>query len=171
MLTQRFITGIIGQPFGLKGYVRVQIFSENSAHLKQLKHIIVRLRGDEKDLLIEEVVSTSSMLAIKFKGIDTPEEARLLNGAELLIDREQGTPLKENEYYIEDLKGLAVHLESASGPKVGEIHTIVDGGGGQLAEVLLTSGEYCLIPLRKEFFGEINLQDRIILLKEGWILE
>jgi 16S rRNA processing protein RimM len=92
-----------------------------------------------------------------------------LNGAEIVVDREYAAPLKDGEHYIEDLKGLAV--VSACGQTLGHIADVLEGGGGQLAEVTLASGERRLAPYRKEFFGEADFACGTIVLLEPWVLD
>jgi 16S rRNA processing protein RimM len=173
-MTEKFVAGLVGAPFGLKGFVKVRSLSGEIDHLLKLSRVILR-QGDAEQLWdIEEAAPAFPALALKFKGIDTPEAAKVLGGAELLVDREQAAPLKKGEYYIEDLRGLEVIFVLPEGEKseiVGHITDILEGGGGNLAEVRLVSGEKRLVPFRNEFFGDINTQTGKIALLKRWILE
>jgi 16S rRNA processing protein RimM len=92
-----------------------------------------------------------------------------LKGAEIIAPRENAAPLKEGEYYVEDLKGIEVI--DREGKVMGHIIAVTEGGGGNLAELKLLSGTMRLVPFRKEFFGDINLKKGKIVLLESWILE
>ena len=116
-----------------------------------------------------ETVSHEGTVLIRFAGIDNPEKAAFLNGAEIIAPRESATPLKEGEYYVEDLKGLEVI--NREGKTLGHILAVMEGGGGNLAEVKLFSGAKRLAPFRKEFFGDINFKEGKIVLLENWVLE
>jgi 16S rRNA processing protein RimM len=105
---------------------------------------------------------------MKFRGIDSPEAAKALKGMEILVDREDAAPLRQGEYYIEDLKGVEV---CAGDEVLGEISAILEGGGGSLAELRLRTGEIRLVPFRDEFFGDIDLVGRRAELLRRWILE
>ncbi|MFQ3546985.1 MAG: ribosome maturation factor RimM [Termitinemataceae bacterium] len=170
-MTERFVTGIIGQPFGLKGHVKIEVPSGDSSHLECLEVVSVRLGNVEKQLVIEETRYGPASFLIKFRGFDTPEAAKTLRGGEILVDRDQAAPLEEDEYYIEDLKGLPVVLGHSKGQQVGTVTDIVEGGGGQLMEVRLPTGELRLIPFRNEFIGDIDIHEGWVLLKEAWILD
>lgn len=170
-MTERFITGIIGQPFGVKGYVKVRLPSGDSSHFEQLDQVTVRFGSQEKNLIIEAIGNGPTSFIVKFKGYDSPEAAKVLQGGEILVDRTKAAPLDEDEYYIEDLRGLAVHLGLASGPKVGTVTDVVEGGGGQLMEIETAHNERRLIPFRNEFIGDIDIRGGTVVLKEGWILE
>ena len=106
---------------------------------------------------------------MRFEGIDNPEAAVTLRGAEIIVPREFASPLKKGEYYIEDLKGLKVI--TLEGKIMGQITSLAEGGNGSLAEVLLLSGEKRLAPFRKEFFGNVDLEEGKIEILEPWILE
>jgi 16S rRNA processing protein RimM len=171
-LTERFIAGLVGPPFGLKGFVKVKSLSGETAHLLKLKTVLLRQPEGENLWEVEENAPTgapASSLLMKFRGIDTPEAARTLRGAELIIGRAHAAPLGEGEFYVEDLKGLAVFSES--GERLGEIAGILEGGGGALAELRLPSGETRLVPFRDEFFGDIDLSGGRTVLLQRWILE
>jgi 16S rRNA processing protein RimM len=170
-LSERFIVGLVGAPFGLKGFVKVRSLSGETGHLAAMTEVTLRLGGREKKYVLEESApGPSSIILMKFAGINSPEEAGALNGAEIIAGRDEAAPLKPGEFYIEDLKGLVV-VSGGAGEVLGRIAGIIEGGGGDLAEIDLNSGEKRLVPFRKEFFGDIDLGRGTAVLLEQWILE
>jgi 16S rRNA processing protein RimM len=125
--------------------------------------------GEERLFKIEETAPAAPSMLMRFEGIDSPEKAKTFAGSRLLAGREQAAPLGKDEFYIEDLKGLAVITEN--GEAIGEITDIIEGGGGELAEIKLSGGEIRLVPFMKEFFPEINLKKGSVTLQNLWILE
>jgi 16S rRNA processing protein RimM len=168
-MTEKFIIGQVGAPFGIKGFVKVRSTSGETDHLLILQSVILRKDGKERIFKIEEISITPPAVLMRFEGISTPEEAKTLNGAQLLADREQAAPLDDGEFYIEDLKGLPVVCEN--GTSIGFITDIIEGGGGELAEIALSNGEKRLVPFRKEFFPEINLENKTAVLQNLWCLD
>ena len=168
-MTDRFIAGIIGAPFGLKGFVKVKPLSGEIEHLLTLKTACLRQNDKEQILTIEESSAIPPAVAMRFAGYHDPQAARALHGAQLLVSREQAAPLHDGEFYIEDLKGLALCTDD--GQVMGHISTIIEGGGGDLAEIRLCSGEVKLIPFRHEFISAIDLAGKQALLHNVWILE
>jgi 16S rRNA processing protein RimM len=168
-LRTHFTLGRIGPPFGLKGFVKVKPFSGETAHFSGLKKLTLK-HGDKEEIRdVAETVSQEGTVLIRFAGIDNPEEAAHLNGAEIIAPRESAAPLKEGEYYVEDLKGLEVI--DREGKALGQILDVLEGGGGDLAELKLLSGARRLAPFRKEFFGDVNVEEGKIVLLENWVLE
>ena len=159
----------MGAPVGLDGFVKVRPFSGETDHFSRLDKVMLLQGGKEKTWDVAEIVLRGNLLLMRFAGIDNPETAALLKGAEIIVGREYAAPLKAGEYYIEDLKGLEV--VNGEGELLGHINDVLEGGGGNLAEVKLLSGEKRFVPFRNEFFGEISLEEGKIVLLEAWILE
>ncbi|MDR2028355.1 MAG: ribosome maturation factor RimM [Treponema sp.] len=174
-MTDRFVVGILGAPFGLKGFVKVRSLSGETAHLERLRAVVLRRGNVETPYEVEETAPAAASLVMKFKGIDTPEAAKALGGAELISGRAQAAPLQGDEFYVEDLRGITVVAgpigPDGSGEPLGEILDVIEGGGGDLIELGLPSGERRLIPFRKEFFGDILPESRRAVLLAPWILE
>ena len=167
-MTEKFIIGLVGSPFGLNGFVKVRSLSGEIGHLLNLQSVVVRQDGTERQLKIEESTASWPFVLMRFAGINSPEEAKTINGAELLAGREGAAPLLPGEFYVEDLKGLAV---SADNEIVGHITDIIEGGGGDIAEIRLCNGEVRLVPFREEFFSGIDLEKGSVTLLNTWILE
>jgi 16S rRNA processing protein RimM len=118
---------------------------------------------------VAETVIQGDVVLIRFEGIDNSEAAEKLKGFEIIAEREFASPLGKGEFYIEELKGLEV--KNAAGETLGRILFVVDGGGGNLAEVALNTGERRFVPFRNEFFGEVNMEKGYIIILEPWVLE
>jgi 16S rRNA processing protein RimM len=198
-MIERFVVGHVGQPFGLEGFVKIHSASGEWGHLLALTQVVLSGKSGEKTFIIEESRENSGQIVMKFQGIESPEAAKALAGAALLAGRDQAVPLAENEFYIEDLKGLTVRapcspdrLDEARGgvPGVhetggavpgaegavttevlGTVLDLIEGGGGWLVELGLNSGGTRLVPFRIEFFGPIDEAGRTITLLSRWILE
>ena len=164
-----FTLGLVGAPFGLKGFVKVRPFSGETGHFINLEKVILRQGEKEETRELAEIICQEDSLLIRFAGINSPEAADKLKGAEIIAGRESAAPLKKGEYYIEDLKGLEVF--GTEGETLGHITDVLEGGGGFLAELELLSGEKRLAPFRNEFFGDPDLGEGRIALLESWILE
>ena len=168
-MIEKFIIGVIGSPFGIKGFVKVRPMSGETDHFLKLKSVTLSRDGKEQSLQIDECNSVPPNVHILFKGIDNPEKAKTLTGAQLLVGRDEAAPLAAGEFYIEDLKGLQVL--SNKGEDIGRVLDIIEGGGGELAEIELISGGKRLVPFRKEFFSDISPEKGRLVHENLWILE
>lgn len=172
------VTGIVRSAHGLDGFVKVESTSGEIEHFAGLSDVVLRTGNDErteKRYEIETIEGSVQCLLVKFRGIDTPEQAKKLAGAEILVPRDKACPLSEGEYYVKDLCQCVLVYK---GTTVGTITGVTEGGAGDLLEVALTEGlsldtskRTCLVPLRKEFVGKIDIKAGTVELMHRWILE
>ncbi|MDR2785102.1 MAG: PRC-barrel domain-containing protein [Treponema sp.] len=183
MMTERFVAGLLGGPFGLEGFIRLRTFSGETAHLFGLRSVCLRLLDGERLYDVEKITGSGGCVLVKFRGVDSPEAAGLLRGAALLVGREDAAPLGENEFYVEDLRGIRVVAPRGGGcPEgaasaaadeefLGTVTDVLEAGGGQLVELRLPTGELRLVPFRGEFFGEVDPEKGRAVLLNRRILE
>jgi 16S rRNA processing protein RimM len=186
-VTEHFVLGVLGAPFGLEGRIKLRPWSGESGHILTLQQALIRHGGVERVYTVEGAAAQGAQVLLKFKGIDSPEAARLLAGGELLGSREAAAELGPDEFYIEDMKGMEIAALPEGGPAnlddprletLGFVTDVIEGGGGQVVELRLGSepdsggkGELKLVPFRNEFFGEVNPKLGKALLLQRWILE
>ena len=97
---------------GLKGEVKVNPFTEDNTRFERLSKVFVKkAKGDMKEYSISKVGYNKNQVIIKFKEINTVEEAESLRNSYILVDRDSLEPLPEGVYYIADLIGLDVYTE------------------------------------------------------------
>lgn len=154
---QKLIIGFIRGSHALAGRVKVSSTSGEFEHFFKLTEVTLRKDETEKIFAIEAIDGGASGLYIKFKGIDSAEEAKRYSGWEILVLRSMACPLKEGEFYTEDLKGcslvydegsldcsktangVAKTTEPLARPMVvGTITDVVKGGADDLFEVLVS---------------------------------
>lgn len=108
------VLGKVGKVHGIKGWVRVISFTEVPDGI--LDYPVFRAEFDRslapasasRLLEIDDYRQQPKGLIAHFKGIDNPEEARLLNGATLSVERQALPELESDEYYWYQLEGLTV---------------------------------------------------------------
>jgi len=95
------------------------------------------------------------MLVARVKGVATREAAEALNGAELFARREQLPPPGEDEFYYDDLIGLAAMTREGVG--LGRVVALSNFGAGDILEIAPESGgETLLLPFTKAVAIEID---------------
>ncbi len=188
-LTVAFVRG----PHGLSGEFKVESASGRYEHIAQLKEVALRLKGQTTLYKVERVEGSQNAFYMKLAGVDSPEAARKLNGAELRVPREKALQPKEGEWLIEDLKNCSlVYYENGLANEIapvviGSITDVLEGGAGDLLEVVLsescglledsvkkTSGgkpRTVLIPFNATHVGKVDVEAKTVQLMHLWILE
>ena len=103
-LTDPVVIGLITAPHGVRGTVKVKALGSGRHLRKGVKPFV---NGERHRILAAR--ETPKGFLVDLEGITGREEATLLRGAELLLDREELDTPGEGEFYVGDLVGLAVY--------------------------------------------------------------
>ncbi len=167
-MKQVLATGIVRAPHGVKGFVKVKPYSNDFVHFFSLKEVTLQREGKSRKAEIEQVLNHSGELLVKFKGIDSPEDARFISGWDILVPREQASKLGKGEVYIADLPGMKLVYEKE---EVGEVVATVEGAQALLLEVLALDGKKYLVPYMKGIFvSDVDLDKGTIKLLKRELL-
>ncbi len=158
-------TACIRKPHGVRGEMRLKSYSGEFAHLKALKTILVRSpQGRERQLEIEGFRMAFGEALIKCVGIDTPEEARLLNGWDLIVPRDQAAPLGTDEFYIADLIGLDV--KNTEGTILAKLSMVFETMATDTIELtLIDTGKKILVPFVEEYVRDPDFESNTIIIE------
>lgn len=153
--------GQIVNTFGIKGMVKVKPFTENTKkRYDNLKKVYIKNKNERKEYEIEEVKYYKEMVLIKFKGIETIEEAEKFRNSYLLINREDEEPLEEGTYYIVDMLGLEVYTDENE--RLGILDDIFNSGSSDIYVVKNELGKQILLPAIKDVIKNIDMENRKI---------
>ena len=159
-MTKYLEIGQIVNTFGIKGMVKVKPFTNNIKRFDDLKNVYIKNRKEKKEYQLEEVKYHKNMVLIKFKGIETPEDANLLRESYLLIDRSKEEPLEDGNYYIVDMIGIEVY--SDKGELLGNLEDIFNTGSNDIYVVKDNQGKQILLPAISEVIKQIDIEKRKI---------
>lgn len=153
--------GQIVNTFGIKGQVKVVPFTNDVERFEELKKVYIVNRKNRKEVEIENVKYHKNMVLLKFKGLERIEDVEIFKNCYLEIDRKDGKPLEEGEYYIVDLIGLDVYTDK--GEHLGKVDDIYNTGSNDIYVVKNELGKQILLPYIDDVVKEINLEDKKII--------
>lgn len=160
-MKKRLEVGQIVNTFGIKGFVKVKPWVNDIERFDDLKKIYVKIKKEEKELEIEEVKYHKDMVLIKFKGIETVEQAETLRNSYLEINREDAIPLEEGTYFIADLLESDVYTDE--GELLGKLEDIYNSGSKDIYVVKNELGKTVLLPGIPEVIKEVNIEESKII--------
>jgi 16S rRNA processing protein RimM len=145
---------------GVTGEVRLKLFGEGLASLKQHKRFndgaltLKKLRDDNKGGAIA-----------RFTEITDRTAAEKLRGTVLTVPRSALPPLEDGEYYHTDLVGL--DAVSDAGEALGRVVAVENFGAGDVIEIERASasgkpGKRFMVPMRPEAVIEWNAERLIV---------
>jgi 16S rRNA processing protein RimM len=164
----------LGKTVGLKGDLKLYIDSDFP---EQIKNNAAFTTNKKLQLTIENYDAKKEL--VKFKGIDTVEDAKKLVNQQLLSSVEQtrqNCELKENQYFWFDLIGCSIIEKNSVLGRVKEIHRYPVDDYLEIA----TDKEYIeknypksfLIPYNDNFILSVSLENKEIMAKGAFdILE
>ncbi len=108
----------IGKTYGIKGWQKIHLLTDFPEQFKNGK----TFPSDKIDLTIEKIDLKRGL--VKFKGVDTPEDAKKLTNRMLYTTEEatkENIKLKKNEYFWFDIIGCNVYEDGELLGRVKEI--------------------------------------------------
>ncbi|MBU0479855.1 MAG: ribosome maturation factor RimM [Proteobacteria bacterium] len=156
--------GKISKPHGIKGELRVHPYSENPDDFSGYPEILVVSPGGEYSPYQVQSSSAHGKVAIvKISGVDDRNGAEELSGLEIWVDRRYLPELLPDEFFWHDLVGL--DAVSESGLKLGRVKALFATGGHDVLVIRGTGREY-LVPARREFMLDVDLDRRLLTIAD-----
>lgn len=147
------VMGRIAVPFGVKGWIKVQPFSEDPTALMDYGNWRVGRGEAQTPYAVEAVQDHGNALVAKLAGIDDRDAAYALRGLEVSVARSELPAPEENEFYWSDLIGLKVI--NHEDVELGRVESLMATGAH---DVLVVKGrKEHLIPFVAAFVGEVDL--------------
>ena len=117
------------------------------------------LGDDEKPVKIIDGRKQGKGLAALLPGFDNREQAALLVGTQIFVDRNKMPPTEDDEYYWSDLEGLKVI--TTDGKELGQVERMMETGAN---DVMVVSGDrQRLIPfVQGQYVKRVDLEEALI---------
>ena len=155
-MQKRLEIGQIINTFGIKGEVKVFPLTDDIKRFDDLETVYVKNKKESQLYNIESIKYHKNFVLIKFKEINTVEQAETLRNSYLEVDRAQAIPLNEGEYFIADLIGLEVY--SDEGKLIGKVDDIYNTGANDIYVVKDDLGKQTLLPGIKDVIKNVDLK-------------
>lgn len=159
------IMGQLGAPLGVRGFVKVNSFTQNIIDLLQYDPWYLQSKEGWQELKKEATKLHGKRIAAKFSLWQTPEEIKPFVGTKIGVKRTQLAVLAKNEYYWHDLIGLAVI--NKDGKNLGIITSLLETGSN---DVLIVKSDITTIaiPYLSSSILKVDLYKKMIYI--DWIL-
>lgn len=152
--------GVITSPHGVHGEVNVFPTTDDTKRFLDLKTVYI---DTKKELLEREIAGVKffkNMVILKFQNMDDRNEMEKLRNCDILIDRKDAVSLGEDEYFICDLIGCDIVLES--GEKLEVLKDVITTAANDVYEVEKTDGKEILIPAIRDCILETDIEKKVI---------
>ncbi len=145
--------GRVSAPFGVKGWVKVQPYTETVASLLNYENWWLRGKSGWEDYRIAEREVHGASLVARFEGISDRNAAATLKGREVAVLRSDLPAIAPDQYYWADLVGMEV--ENQSGECLGRIKRLIETGAN--AVLVVNGKQEQLLPCIQSVVRRVDL--------------
>ena len=150
--------GFLRRPHGLQGEIIMDLHTDFPERMKSGRKLFV---GDEhKPVTLTSVRPHQSGLLVKFKNIETPDDAGMFRNQWVFIKAKDAPPLPAGTIYQHELIGFNVVDEHDI--LLGELVEILETGANDVYVVRDDSGKEILLPAIPSVILDLDMGRRIL---------
>lgn len=160
--------GRIAGPYGIRGFARVQVYTEAIDGLLDFGEWLIGRQGRWEMRRVADAGVHGEGLVVRFEGIDTPESARALRGSDVAIRRGDLPPAEAGEVYWFDLVGCSV--VNREGIDLGRVVSLMETGANDVLVVVAGDAEQRverLIPYVAQVVESVDVAGRTLRVDWG----
>jgi len=163
-LNDEFITiGKVVSTQSNKGEVNVLPLTDSTDRFKNLDTVFLRNSNNRTILNIEKIRIKENTVILKLKGIANIQEAKMIVGSFLEVERENAVKLPKDTYFLFEIIGLEVYTENNI--FLGKVENVISTGSNDVYIVKGKNKEELTIPAIREVVKNINLEKKQITIK------
>ena len=159
-MEQLLQVGVITQPHGVRGEVKVFPTTDDPVRFKKLKKVILDTGKEKLDLEVEHVKFFKQFVIVKFKEFDNINDIERYKRCPLLVTRANAVPLEEDEYFVADMIGMKVITED--GTEFGTLSDVMETGANDVYVIDSKEHGEVLMPAIKECVLNVDMESGII---------
>ena len=159
-MEQLLQVGVITQPHGVRGEVKVFPTTDDPVRFKKLKKVILDTGKEKLDLEVEHVKFFKQFVIVKFKEFDNINDIERYKRCPFLVTRENAVPLEEDEYFVADMIGMKVITED--GTEFGTLSDVMETGANDVYVIDSKEHGEVLMPAIKECVLNVDMESGII---------
>jgi len=156
--------GRVVAPWGVKGWVKVEPYSDERDKLCGFPNWLLEKRGKLQPVAVAECKVHGAHVVARFEGCDDRDQAQAWRGAQVMLRRGELPPPEPNEVYQADLIGLTVL--GANGERLGRIVEILENPGNPVLRIAGEDRER-LVPFVPPVIRAVDVEGGVVELEWG----
>lgn len=157
-------------PFGIKGWLKLQTFTEYADSLDQFDSWFVSSASGWQEVEVEDFAVNVKSVVAKLKGIDDRTAAEKLGKRDIAVPRSWLDQPDGDEYYWIDLIGASVVNEA--GESLGTVETLMETGANDVLVVRSEKGAgnsagstEILIPFVSAYLANVDREKKVVTVR------
>lgn len=158
----------IGAPHGVRGEVRLFVFTEDAASLRRLGPFVDDT--GTRVLRLTALRPQGDHFVARLDGIDSRDAAEAVRNVTLHVPRDRLPAIAEDDtFYITDLVGLRV--ESPSGDVLGKVVAVQNFGAGDILDIAPQSGGgTVMVAFTREMVPQVDIAGGRVVIADAALL-
>jgi len=157
------IIGKVVSTQGNKGAVNVLPLTDSIDRFKNLDNVFLRSKKSQTILNVEKIRKRKDTVILKLKDIENIEEAKMIVGSFLEVERKNAVKLPKETYFIFEIIGFEVYDENNI--FLGKVENVISTGSNDVYVVKSKDKEELFIPAIREVVKNVNLEKKRITIK------
>jgi 16S rRNA processing protein RimM len=150
----RICVGRIAGAHGVQGLIRITSYTEEPMDVAAYGPVTDE--DGERMFELEAKRMAKTQVLVRIKGVMDRNAAEALNGMRLYVSRDVLPTPADDEFYWEDLVGLAA--ETVDGTSLGSVLSVQEFGAGEMLEIGERGGGTTLVPFTRDIVPQVDLQ-------------
>ena len=160
-MKQYLEAGRIVRTHGVRGELCVEPWADSPEFLKQVKRFWLDENGVRDAGLLSSRVHKGQLL-VKLEGVDTVEQADVLRGKVLFLNRDD-VKLEKGRHFLQDILGLKA-VDAETGREYGVLREVLPTGANDVYRIVDEAGREYLFPAVAHMIREIDVEGGVIRL-------
>ncbi|MBR4931662.1 MAG: 16S rRNA processing protein RimM [Alphaproteobacteria bacterium] len=156
-MSQRVCIGQIINVHGIKGAVKIKAFLTNPMDIGAFESVTDQ--HQKRTFQIKAHSQKQGIVLASIKGVNTRNDAELLKGVSLYINRNQLPQEDSDEFYYCDLIGLTVLKDSEV---FGKVHSVENFGAGDIINIQINNGKIYSFDFSESTFPVVSVDQGIM---------
>lgn len=149
------------RPHGVQGAVKLKPLTDSTARFVGMQEAYLEQHGKRRPVTLLDIHVQPDAVRLRIAGIQTKEDAELLRGAYLCVDKAHAVKLPPDTYFIADLIGCEVF--DTKDVYYGKLIDVLQTGAN---DVYVVEGEKgMLLPALKKVLAVVDTQNKRICLR------
>ena len=156
---------IIGS-FGIDGTLKIYSTTNMSSKRYQKGNIVFLYNPQTQEREVHTVLAyrhSGNFDFVKLDGIDNPEVIQSLKSYEIHVEKDQ-KDLDKDTYFYSDLRGCKV--VDQDGNELGTVREVEEFPAQLTLRVMRSGKQDFFVPFVKQFIKEVNIKNKVILIKK-----
>ncbi|MBQ0055394.1 MAG: 16S rRNA processing protein RimM [Synergistaceae bacterium] len=157
--SERVVIGKIAAAHGVKGTMLIFPLTDFPERFLDMEELVLEKPGKtSRTLKVKSIApySGKGTFFLNAEGINSMDEAELLKGSLITVDKSERVELSENEFWTDDLKGMKV-LDSETGEALGKLEEIMETGSNDVYLIRTADGSLKPLPAIKTAVQRVDV--------------